>query len=95
MVCEEEALSFDGPWDADVAVDGDLGIEAETAALARENLGTQEGGNGHGDFLVRQNSRSPVPPSHCRAALGFGPWLIAESRLLPRWDNPEGRTDHS
>lgn len=62
--------------------------EAETA-VEEKILGCRREGIGTERLLVRQNSRSPVPPSHCRAALGIGPWLIAESRPCPGWE-PRG-----
>lgn len=46
-------------------------------------------------LLVRQNSRSPVPPPIAGPPGALDPWLIAESRPCPGGKTPRGRTDHS
>lgn len=79
VICDEEALSFDGTWDADVAVDGGLGGEAATA-VGEKILGGRREGIGPETFWSGRILEAPCP-SPLRLQGGFGHWTLADRRV--------------
>lgn len=79
VICGEEVLTFDGPRDADVAVDGRLGGEAGTA-VGEKILGRRREGIGPETFWSGRILEAPCPsPLRLQGALGH--WTLADRRV--------------